>query len=102
MYVLFEEELDEAYWFIACDEKIISAVLGRDLKFFDGLLTLRDRFLDVEVNMRVFEGMKLASEEMLVKVGEMYVELSICYRDAMAKVVLLESQKTLVQANYEM
>lgn len=31
----------------------------------------------VEVNVRVVEGMKLASEEMSVKVGEMYADLSI-------------------------
>lgn len=69
--MLFEEELDEACWFIARAQKIISVALGRDLKFFDGLLTLQDRFLDVEVNLRLAEGMKLASEEMLVKAAEM-------------------------------
>ncbi|CAH1442929.1 unnamed protein product [Lactuca virosa] len=99
--VLLEEELNEACLFIPCAEKIIFAVLGRDLKFFDGLLTLRDRFLAARVNVRVVEGMKLAREEMLVKVGEMYADLSIRYRDAAAKVTSLENQGTLVQAKYE-
>ncbi|CAI9292543.1 unnamed protein product [Lactuca saligna] len=69
------EELEKACRFIICSEKIISTILGRDLKFFDRLLTLRDCFLDVEVNLRVAEGMKLASEDMLVKAGEMYADL---------------------------
>ena len=41
--------------------KIISALLRRDLNFFDGLLTLQDRFLGAEVNVRIAEGMNLAS-----------------------------------------
>ncbi|CAH1418725.1 unnamed protein product [Lactuca virosa] len=65
--IMFEEELDEAYRFIAHAENIISTVLRQYLKFFDGLLTLRDRFLVVDVNLRVAKGMNLASEEMLVK-----------------------------------
>ncbi|CAH1434540.1 unnamed protein product [Lactuca virosa] len=69
--VLYEEELDEACRFIVGAEKIISVVLGRDLKFFDGLLTLRYGFLAEEVNLRVAEGMKLASDEMMVKAREM-------------------------------
>ncbi|CAH1446064.1 unnamed protein product [Lactuca virosa] len=99
--VLYEEDLEEACWFIARAEKIISATLRRDLKFFDGLLTLQDWFLDAEMNLRVAEGMKLASKEMLVKAGEMYVDLSIRHWDAMAKVASLENQGTLVQAKYE-
>ncbi|CAH1418410.1 unnamed protein product [Lactuca virosa] len=99
--VLFEEELNEACRFIACAEKIISSVLGRDFQFFDVLLTLRDRFLVVEVNVRATEAMNLASEEMLVKVVEMYADLSTRYQDAAAKVTSLENQGTLVQAKYE-
>ncbi|CAH1428550.1 unnamed protein product [Lactuca virosa] len=52
-------------------------------------------------NLRVVDGMKLASEEMLVNVGEMYADLLTRHRDAMSKVDLLENQKTLVQAKYE-
>lgn len=90
-FVLFEEELDEACRFIARAEKIIFILLGWDLKYFDVLLTLRDRFLVAEVNLQVAEGMKLASKEMLVKVGEMYDNMSIHHWDAMAEVALLEN-----------
>lgn len=64
--ILFEDELDEACRFIARAKNIISTVLMRYLKFCDGLLTLRDRFLVTDENLRVVEGMKLVSEEMLV------------------------------------
>lgn len=74
--VLLEEELDEVRRFVACAEQIISTVLGRDLKFFDRLLTLRDHFLVPDVNLRVVDGMKLAIEEMLVKAKEIYADLS--------------------------
>lgn len=73
----FEEELDKACRLIAHIENIIYIVLGRDLNLFDGLFTLQDRFLASEVNLWVVEGMKLASEEMLLKDGELYVDLSI-------------------------
>lgn len=53
------------------------------------------------MNLRVAEGMKLASEEMLVKAGEIYADLSIRYRDAATKVSSLEHQGALVQAKYE-
>lgn len=76
-------------------------MLGRDLKFFDGLLTLPDRFLATEVNLWVSKGMKLASEEMLLKAGEMYANLSIRYHDIMATIIMLEEQKALVEAEYE-
>lgn len=71
-------------------------MLEQDFKFFDGFLTLRDRFLATFANLWIAEGMKLASEEMLIKVGEMYADLSLHHRDTMAKVALLENQKTLV------
>lgn len=55
----------------------------------------------MEVNVRVAKGMDLASEEMLMKAGEMYVDLSIRYQDAVTKVISLENQGTLIQAMYE-
>ncbi|CAI9276554.1 unnamed protein product [Lactuca saligna] len=57
---------------------------------------------DAEVSLWVAEGMKLASEERLVKVAKMYADLSICHREGMAKVALLENQKALAQTNYEL
>ncbi|CAI9274374.1 unnamed protein product [Lactuca saligna] len=76
-------------------EKIISAALGRVLKFFAEFLNLRYRFLAAEVNLHVAEGMNLASEEMLVKAREMFADLSICNRDAVAKVASLDNQGML-------
>lgn len=72
MYVLFEEELNESCQFIARGEKIISFVLGQDLQFFDGFLTLQDRFLPMVLNVRIGDGINLSREEMLVKSREMY------------------------------
>ncbi|CAH1453592.1 unnamed protein product [Lactuca virosa] len=99
-FILFEEELDEACRLIARVENIISTMLERDLKFFDGLLTLRDQLLVVKFNLRVAKGMKLVGEEMLLKVREIYANLSIRYYDIVAKVVMPENQKSLVEAYY--
>lgn len=93
--------MDEACHCIARANKIIPVALGRDLKFFDVLFTLRDRFLAVEVNICVVEVMKIASEVMWVKVGEIYVNLSTCHRDAITKVVSVENERALIQTNYE-
>ncbi|CAI9265975.1 unnamed protein product [Lactuca saligna] len=84
------KELDEACRLIANVENIIYIVLRQELKFFDGLLTLRDRFLGANITLWFAKGMKLASEEMLLKVGEMYVDLSIHYKDIVANIVVLE------------
>ncbi|CAH1421096.1 unnamed protein product [Lactuca virosa] len=73
LYVLFKEELNEACRFITREEKIFSSMLGQDLQFFYGLLTLQNRFLAAVVNVRIGKGMNLFSEEMLLKAGEMYV-----------------------------
>lgn len=98
--IRFKEELDEACHLIARVENIISTTFEWDLKFFDGFLTLRDRWLAVEFNLRVVEGMKLAGEKMLLKVGEFYANLSIRYYDIVAKIVMSENQKSLVEAYY--
>lgn len=45
--------------------------------------------------------MKFASEVMLLKAMEIYVDLSICYQETGAKIVVLENQKSLVEADYE-
>lgn len=47
--------------------------------------------------------MNLVSEEILVKVGEMYIDLSIRFRygDAVTKITMLEDQKSLVETDYE-
>ena len=44
--------------------------------------------------------MKLAGEKMLLKVGEFYANLSIRYYDIVAKIVMSENQKSLVEAYY--
>ncbi|CAI9266428.1 unnamed protein product [Lactuca saligna] len=60
------------------------------------MLPFNRLFLAVEVNLKVPKGMKLASEKMLVKVGEMYTDFSLHHRDAMAKVTLMENKKAIV------
>lgn len=67
-------------FYIPCWKKNYT-VLGWDLKFFDGLLTLPDWFLAAEVNLCVVEDIKLASEEILEKSREMYSDILIHPRD---------------------
>ncbi|CAH1432128.1 unnamed protein product [Lactuca virosa] len=99
--IQFQEELNEACRSIALAESIISTVLGQESKFLDGLLTLQDRYLFLEVNLQATEGMKLAGEEMLFKVVEVHADLYSQYRVAADKVVVLENQRSLLESDYE-
>lgn len=62
------------------------------MKFFDRLLSLRDQYFSREVSLRTKEGMKLASEVMQFKAGEMYIELDGQYRDVVGRVMMFENQ----------
>lgn len=97
----FKKELDKKFCLIARAENIISTKLVKDRKFFDGLLDLGDRFLAGDVNLRIVEGMNLANEEMFLKPGEMYADLSLRYHDTMARIVILEERKAFVEPIYE-
>ncbi|CAH1436585.1 unnamed protein product [Lactuca virosa] len=95
------EELNEACLTIARAENIISTVLGLELKFFDGSLSLRVCYLFVEVSLRAAESMNLTGEEMLFKARKMYAELDGRYRDVVGRVTILENQMRLLESNYE-
>ena len=45
--------------------------------------------------------MKLASEEMLLKVGEIHVDLSIRYQDTMVRITILLKKKCFVEVDYK-
>lgn len=51
--------------------------------------------------MRATTKMKLVGEEILSKAGEMYVNISIWYRDVAAKISMLENQNSLVETDYK-
>ncbi|CAH1436400.1 unnamed protein product [Lactuca virosa] len=74
-HALVVVEVDKACRYLAQHEKIISITNVKEMKFFDGLLTLRDHYLSAEVNLRAADSMKLAGKEVLIKAGGMYAEL---------------------------
>ncbi|CAH1420807.1 unnamed protein product [Lactuca virosa] len=100
-FILFQEELDEACRDIARAETIISTVLCVDFKFFDRPLTLHDRYLSNEVNLRAAKGMKLDGEGIFLKAGGMHAELSVRYCVASENIFTLANQRSLLESNYE-
>lgn len=82
-------------------EKIISVALGKEVKFSDGLLTLRDCYLSAEVNLRAVGSMKLAGEKVLMKASSMYAELVEQHRTVTDRVTELENQRALFELDYE-
>ncbi|CAH1449098.1 unnamed protein product [Lactuca virosa] len=76
----FKEELDDACRSMTRSKKIISISV---------------------VNLRAADSMKLDGEEFLMKACSMYVELVEQHRTANDRVVVLENQRALMEANYE-
>ncbi|CAH1433549.1 unnamed protein product [Lactuca virosa] len=70
---------------------VILTVLGQEVKFFDGLFSLQDKYFYVEVSLQATKGMKLAGKEMLFKDGEMYAELDGRGHDVVGRVTMLEN-----------
>ncbi|CAH1449652.1 unnamed protein product [Lactuca virosa] len=75
--------------------------LREEVKFFLWILTLRDRYLSVEVNLWAADSMKLDGEEVLMKEGGMYVELVEQHRAVIGMVVVLENLRALLEADYK-
>lgn len=48
----------------------------KESKLYNGLLSLGNRYLSTEVNLRAVESMKSASEEVLFEAGKHHVELT--------------------------
>ncbi|CAH1436405.1 unnamed protein product [Lactuca virosa] len=101
VFSVLQEEFDMAFQLIAHVDDIFAIANGKKLKLYDGLLSLRDRYLFSEVNLCISEGMKSADKEVLFDTGKHHVELSAQFRVASGRINFLENQCSLLEADYE-
>lgn len=73
----------------------------KESKLYNGLLSLGNRYLSTEVNLRAVESMKSASEEVLFEAGKHHVELTDWFHVSSERISFLENQRSLWEADYE-
>ncbi|CAH1444127.1 unnamed protein product [Lactuca virosa] len=98
---LLREKLDEACQVITRAEDILANVNRKKSKLYDGISSLHDRYLSFEENLCTFEGVKLVGEEVLFESGKHHVKLRDRFHVASERIVPLETQRSLLEANYE-
>ncbi|CAH1453008.1 unnamed protein product [Lactuca virosa] len=98
---MLQEELDEACQVIARDEDILVVVNRKESKFYDGLVSLHDRYLYAEVNLCGAEGTKSAGEEIFLEAVKYHAEMRDRFCTTSERISFLENQRSLLEVNYE-